>query len=158
VTRRARADARYLGRTLRLLEQRRDRTAHLIGLAALRGPLSVSELARETGRHPRTIRRYRDRAAEIVGTAPTTAPDARADISGTLARRDHDERQTALNVIRQMASGGQPPTVRAYRAAQRDYNAPSVETVVALFGSWRAAVESAGLDPRTPGRPRRRRR
>lgn len=155
VSRRARADARHLGATLRHLDARRQRAEHLVGLAALRGPLTVADLAREIGRSPRTVRRYRDRAAQIVGTPPSAARGARADITRPDDRPDNDARQRALRAIRALSVAGRPPAVRTYRAAQRDYAAPSVEAVLALFGSWRAAVEAAGFEPRSVGRPRK---
>lgn len=156
MSRRAAATARHLGATLRSAAARRDRAAQLIGEQALRGPLSVAELARAVGISPRTVRRYRDRAAQNVGKQRATARDARADISAPDAQPNRDDEQNALRALRRLSTNGRAPSVRTYRADRRAHGAPSVERVEQLFGSWRAAVLAADLEPRNPGRPRKR--
>lgn len=158
MSRRARLDVRRLAHAARVSQARRSRALHLIGMAALEGPLSVGEIAREARLSPSTVRRWRDRVAENVSKAPATAPDGGADISAPAGREDARARQRALRALRAMSVGGVAPAVRTYRANQAAYRAPSVEALEQAFGSWRDAVIAAGLEPRDVGRPRRRTR
>lgn len=55
-----------------------------------------------------------------------------------------------LSEIRQLSDGDTPPTKREFDNA---VNTASETTVVNHFGSWNAAVEQAGFEPRQPGSP-----
>jgi hypothetical protein len=58
-------------------------------------------------------------------------------------------------IVRFEADHGRPPLLEEWRRAADGF--PCVTTVQRRFGSWNAAIEAAGFDPRDPGttlRPR----
>lgn len=106
--------------------------------------MSVNEIAIEIGCNEKTVKTWM-RRHKIPLRSAAEASRHRHSQSRT------DRRDLILAALRDMADhSGRPPSTTEWEAG-RPLDRPSEKTVRAIFGSWNAAIEAAGLEPRPPG-------